>query len=348
MRSLLARGGCALFLAAIATTPAAAQDVTVCFVGTVQTHDANLADVVFGAEVFGQYTFNAQTLESNGSNLVGAYRYRVAPYGIRVKVGDHLFESHPSAPEFSVEVLNDFDDGSKVFDGLLIRSFVNVGNHGLHPGQISLQVEDEATAKLDSTRLPVASMISGDWPVYRTLVLTSNVGGVLLTADISGFSAGPDCGVPSAPVAVGPKGDKGDPGEPGLPGVAGEKGDKGDQGDPGPKGDPGDKGDRGEQGLKGDQGDPGAKGDPGERGEQGLKGDKGDPGDKGNKGDRGEGLLPGSMLILPEGTPGPEGYQFLDTFDFSFSDRSRGRRQMLRVDVWQRLPEAVPAPVPQP
>jgi hypothetical protein len=53
------------------------------------------------------------------------------------------------------------------------------------------------------------------------------------------------------------------------------------------------------------------------------------------------------MLILPEGVPAPAGYQFLDTFDFSFSDRSRGRRQMLRVDVWQRMADVVPAPPQQ-
>ena len=50
-------------------------------------------------------------------------------------------------------------------------------------------------------------------------------------------------------------------------------------------------------------------------------------------------MFTGSMLILPEGMPGPPGYVLVDTFDFSFSDRSRGRRQMLRVDVWQRQAE---------
>jgi hypothetical protein len=306
----------------------------------VQTSHASLG-VDAGTNVFGQYTFNTQTLESNGSHLVGAYRYRVAPYGMKVSVGDHLFESHPGAPEFSVEVLDNF--GDPFMDAVLIRSFVNVGNKGIHPEQISLQLEDPTAATLDSTMLPTDSLISGDWPIYRGLALTSNDGGLLLTAAIASFPAGPDCGVPSTPAAAqGPKGDKGEPGVPGLNGEKGDRGDPGPMGDPGPKGDAGDKGDRGEPGLTGD------KGDSGDRGEQGFKGDKGDkgaPGDRGDKGDKGEGLVGGAMLILPEGSPAPAGYYFLDTFDFSFTDRSRGRRQMLRVDIWQRMPDVVVQPL---
>ncbi len=124
-----------------------------------------------------------------------------------------------------------------------------------------------------------------------------------------------------------------------LPTIAGPQGPQGLQGEPGPTGPQGPKGDTGAigpQGPKGDtgpQGAPGPQGPVGATGSQGIQGPMGPPGPTGPQG---EGLMSGSLLLLPAGSPAPPGYTFVGTFDLQPSESNRGRGVQLRVDLYRR------------
>jgi hypothetical protein len=328
MKSWFVRGGSALLLMAVATTSAAAQDTTVCFVGTVRsTSGAQFDGITAEVPVRGQYTFDPQTAATVLADNIYDYVHATPGHGMKVRIGRYLFQSDPAAPNFLVRIANDFND----HDYYVAFSARNLASNGMHPESIVMQLEDATHENLSSMALPGTAPRAGAWTQSFGLVLTGHSGGYRIESEVSAFAIGSDCGVEEPSSGI--PGPQGPQGERGPEGPAGAQGVEGAQGIQGEKGDKGDKGDAGERGL------PGVAG---EKGEKGDKGDKGDPGARGEKGDKGEGLVTGSMLILPEGSQGPEGYVLVDTFDFSFSDRSRGRRQMLRVDVWQRV-----APTPQ-
>jgi hypothetical protein len=64
MRSLFTRGGSALFIAAMAATPAAAQSVTVCFSGSVSHAEGDFEGAALGTPVAGQYTYDLRMRSS--------------------------------------------------------------------------------------------------------------------------------------------------------------------------------------------------------------------------------------------------------------------------------------------
>ena len=68
----------------------------------------------------------------------------------------------------------------------------------------------------------------------------------------------------------------------------------------------------------------------------GPPGPPGPQGPSGPTGPQGEGLIPGSLLMLPAGSPAPAGYTFMDTIDLAPSDGPRGRSKLWRVDVYVR------------
>jgi hypothetical protein len=341
MKSWFVRGGSALLLIAVATSSAAAQDVTVCFAGTVKTtYGMPFEGITEGIPVRGQYTYNLQTPDSSPADIVGDFWHSTAPYGVKVRVANYLFQSDPSAPEFLMEMVNDYF-GS---DNYLFHSYKNVSSNGVHPEIISLQLDDYSMGNLVSTDLQPMAPVAAAWSQAFGLSIQGYGYAYDIRTEITSFDLGTDCGITEPTTGTpGPPGPPGAQGPEGPQGPKGDKGDKGDKGEPGDAGLPGDKGEPGDMGPQGPKGDKGDKGDQGDRGEQGVPGDKGDKGDRGEKG---EGLIPGSMLLLPEGAAPPAGYEYMDTFDFAYADRSRGRRQMLRVDVYIRKADAV-ALVPQ-
>jgi hypothetical protein len=153
-------------------------------------------------------------------------------------------------------------------------------------------------------------------------------------------------GVPGAPGATGPAGPTGPQGPIGDPGLPGAPGATGDAGPIGPAGPAGPAGDTGATGPAGPQGNPGAIGPTGATGQAGPIGPTGARGATGATGAQGDGLMPGSLLILPAGSPRPpaSSYRFLGTFRLQDSDarndrnepNDRGRNDHLRVDVYQR------------
>ena len=369
MKSWFVRGGSALLLIAVATTSAAAQDTTVCFVGTVRsTSGAQFDGITSEMPVRGQYTFDPQTPATVLAENIYDYVHATPGHGMKLRIGPYLFQSDPSGPDFRLRIANDVND----HDYYVALSRKNIASNGMHPESIEMQLEDPTHENLSSLTLPATAPRVLAWQQQFGLVVTGSNGGYRIESEISAFAIDSDCGVeePSSGIPgpqgePGPQGPQGEPGlqgpqgEPGLHGPQGEAGPagpqgpegrqglQGEQGPAGPQGLEGQQGPQGEKGEKGDKGDKGDQGDAGLRGEQGLKGDKGDkgdPGDRGEKGDKGEGLMTGSMLLLPEGSLAPAGYEYVDTFDFAYADRSRGRRQMLRVDIYVRRTEAAVVP----
>jgi hypothetical protein len=154
-------------------------------------------------------------------------------------------------------------------------------------------------------------------------------------------------GVPGPPGTTGPQGPAGPPGVQGATGPqgpagpAGPTGPRGAQGEtglqglPGPAGPQGATGVQGPQGAIGPQGSAGATGAQGPQGPVGPTGPQGPQGVTGPTGPQGEGLFPGSLLLLPAGSPAPAGYTLVGTFEMASSDFFRWRNS-LKVDVYRR------------
>ena len=136
--------------------------------------------------------------------------------------------------------------------------------------------------------------------------------------------------------ATGPTGPQGPPG---VDGTNGTDGVDGATGPTGPQGPPGIDGTNGTNGVDGAPGPTGPQGLPG------VDGTNGTDGVDGATGPQGEGLVPGSMLILPTGSPAPVGYTPVGTFDLqpvSPGGGGRGGRgggpppPAVRVDIYIR------------
>ncbi len=124
-------------------------------------------------------------------------------------------------------------------------------------------------------------------------------------------------GVNGATGATGPAGATGSQGIQGIPGAPGATGATGDAGPAGPAGPPGATGAAGATGSSGEQGIQGVPGTTGATGATGAQGIPGIPGATGAEGAQGEGLQPGSLLMLPAGSPAPAGYTLIDTFELN-------------------------------
>jgi hypothetical protein len=122
----------------------------------------------------------------------------------------------------------------------------------------------------------------------------------------------------------GPQGLDGPPGPPGAAGPQGPQGPPGAPGQPGPQGPPGVPGQQGPQGVQGPAGPMGPQGPAGPQGAQGLQGPQG------------AGLVPGSLLMLPEGVTPPSGYTLLGSHQMVLRPADGGAAVRLRVLVYQR------------
>lgn len=100
----------------------------------------------------------------------------------------------------------------------------------------------------------------------------------------------------------------------------------------GPPGPPGPQGPQGLQGLQGPQGP---------QGPAGPQGPQGATGPQGPEGPVGEGLVPGSLLLLPEGVTPPAGYSLIGIQQMGLKAPTGGGEFHLRVFVYQRQPATV-------
>lgn len=131
----------------------------------------------------------------------------------------------------------------------------------------------------------------------------------------------------------------------GFQGEPGPQGEPGEQGPVGPPGPAGPAGPAGPQGLKGDKGDPGEPGAPGAEGAQGPEGPEGPAGPRGPEGPQGpqglqgppgtSDLPPGTMIMLPQGTPAPAGWIYVGSSQEVLT-RGAGPAVRLMVDVYRK------------
>lgn len=303
------RSACALAMVTFTATMTRAQDVTVCFSGRVDwTMGTPWDGISQGSDVRGQYTFNLQTPDTNELSSVGDYGHRSAPYGVAVRIGNHLFKTNPDNVDFLMEMVNDHAGT----DNYSFISYNNVASNGIHPQIIQFQLDDPSMTALTSTALTATPPDLGAWMQWFGLDIRGFGDAYMIRVHVTSVEAGVDCNVgePTGGI-VGP---------PGPTGPAGPQGPEGPPGPPGPQGPQGPEGPRGPQGIKGDTGE---KGDPGPMGPQGPVGPKG------------EGLFSGALLFVPAGTPVPAGYTLVYTFTLPSGDDSRGRSAM-RIDVYQK------------
>jgi hypothetical protein len=190
---------CAFGLVLLGAHGAHAQDVTVCFAGTVRSVTGMSFDGVSqGVEIHGQYTFNLQAADINDSTEVGDYWHDSAPYGVMVRIGDVLFQSYAAAPQFVVEVINDYQ-GS---DDYRIASYRNIASYGIHPQYIGMSLTDPTMANLNSAALPSAPLVASTWSQPDGFWIVGYGLAYDIRADISGFDGAPDCGIVQPPTGA--------------------------------------------------------------------------------------------------------------------------------------------------
>ena len=293
--------------------PAAAQDVTFTFSGTVTTAGTEgvFDDVTAGTPFTGSYTFNLSQPDADGDSFPSGatFYYTTAPYGMTVHVGSHTFRTNPEAVDCAIQLLDDYYG----LDYFSVGSNNNSETDGFAVGSIGFRLEDPTLQALNASSLALSSVppVLSQWD-------QTNAGFAIVGPDFRIF------GVLTSMQLAGPVGI---PGPPGPPGPEGPEGPAGPQGPEGPAGLEGPQGPFGPTGPAGPQGADGPQGPAGPAGPQGPQGAKGDTGPAG------QGLFSGALLLLDVGSPAPAGYTFVGTVEVT--DTSRGR-ETRRVDLYRR------------
>jgi hypothetical protein len=236
MRKLAAIAAGAFTIVVAAAVPAAAQDVTFTFSGTITYADRlPFPDITVGTPFTGSYTFNLATPNQGSISSVGDYWHQTQPYGVSLQIGSHVFKSDPAAVEFLVELVNDHYAG---FDNYVFHSYRNLPVDGIDIGMISWQLDDPTQSALTSTALSAVPPVLSQWQQWVGLQIYGAdfyIGGQITSISVAGgcdatcvCSAGP--AGPAGP--EGPMGPAGPMGPMGPMGPAGPKGDKGDPGEP--------------------------------------------------------------------------------------------------------------------
>jgi hypothetical protein len=321
MKLSLARHSCVAAMALCTVAPAAAQDVTFAFTGTLTTVDRSpFADLAPGAPFAGCYTVNLATPDSNEFDWVADYWHSGAPYGMTVQIGSRQFRTNtetPPSPQFLVELV----DNQYGLDNFLLRSYHNLPTEGFLIEHMAWQLDDPTQQQLSSTELTGIPPIPSQWQQTGGLHIIGQgfswfIGGQIDTVQVG--SCPPPIVVVPGP--QGPPGPEGPQGPQGLPGV---------QGEPGPAGPPGPQGIGGEQGAQGVAGPPGATGPAGPAGPAGAVGATGPTGPPGAAG---EGLFRGALVMVARGTPPPAGYTYVGAVELA---RAAGPGKVV-VDVYRR------------
>jgi hypothetical protein len=81
---------------------------------------------------------------------------------------------------------------------------------------------------------------------------------------------------------------------------------------------------------------PGPTGPQGNVGPRGLQGVQGETGPRGETGPQGEGLLPGSLLVLPSGSPAPPSAKYTLVGTFFLASEDAKKKGGLLVDLYRR------------
>jgi Collagen triple helix repeat (20 copies) len=280
--------------------PAAAQDVTFRFTGIItgRPTDLSFPDIVEGTEFTGAYTFNLNAVDVHDWPWIADYLHDSGPYGMAVDIGPYRFATNPSAVDVWIEIIDGYPFDGR--DNYLIRSYNNLGTTGYPLEDMFIQLDDPTGLANSGTALSDLPPDLAEWTQpYGFFV--SLLGGQAIVGRITNFEVFTDGHYLDA---LPPPPPNGPPGPPGPPGPQGEMGPAGPQGEPGPAG---------------------------------PQGPQGDVGPQGPQGERGEGLMSGSLLMLPAGSPPPSSNSYLFMGGFILSpDGSRARSGPIAVDIYIR------------
>ena len=120
--------------------------------------------IQIGDVITGTYTYDTDTPDSNPSIYIGMYEHHTSPYGIKLTIGDFVFQSDPGNIDFLVSVGN--AGGPYERDNYLIRSYNNLGLYDDVPipiNHIMWQLDDESASAVSSDALPVTPPMLDDW-----------------------------------------------------------------------------------------------------------------------------------------------------------------------------------------
>jgi len=290
-------------------SPAAAQDVTVSFRGTLTYVDSSpFADLAPGTPFTGSYTFSLTTPDSNSMEQVGDYFHTTSPYGVTVTMGTHTFRTDPANVNFLLELVNDYYS----LDNFVFHSYSNVATDGVPIEMISWQLDDPTSTLLASTALTADAPDITRWqqPVAFEIDGQNGWSRFMLRGTVSDAQLGT--------------------------GLLSNAGTPGPQGPEGPAGPAGPMGPAGPQGVEGPAGPVGPQGAVGPAGPAGSQGPQGPVGPVGPTGPQGEGLFFGSLLMLESGSAQPAGYVYVGTFDLAPSGDARGRGALMRIDLYRK------------
>jgi hypothetical protein len=93
----------------VSATPAASQEVTFSFSGTItEAYNSPFSDITPGTPFTGWYTFDRSAADENPMAQVGDYWHRTSATGVIVKIGSHVFRTTPSNPNFLIEVIDNY------------------------------------------------------------------------------------------------------------------------------------------------------------------------------------------------------------------------------------------------
>jgi hypothetical protein len=281
--------------------------------------------VLPGTEIRGEYTFNMATPDGNDDASVGDYWHYTAPYGMKLRVGNHLFQADPYNTQFLVEVVNDYFTGE---DSFVLNSYNNRASSGLHPQYMAFTLQDFSMTAVNSTALFSTPPDLTRWNNGNSIEIQGFNQSFQIQGRATSITIAPDCGVnvPQSGGTVGPPGPPGPAGPQGPQGAEGPAGPQGPQGDPGAAGAPGAPGPQGPQGLLGPQGPQGPMGPQGPAGPRGEKGEKGDSGSGPSN----------ALVFLPYGSPRPNGYVYMGTYVFVNTNGGKHNPPLMKVDVYRK------------
>ncbi len=142
--------------------------------------------IIPGDIITGSYTYDSTTHDSNPSPYIGMYEHYTSPYGIKLSIGEFVFQSDPDNVDFLVSVGN--AGGTYDRDNYLIRSHNNLPSYdNILINDIMWQLDDKSGTAVSSDALPVTAPVLEDWPdsftglritagdIKDSLRITSNV-----------------------------------------------------------------------------------------------------------------------------------------------------------------------------
>jgi len=165
-------------LVSLSYTPIHAADVTVGFIATIDYVEDGVCicldhDALMGLEIYGYYTYDNATLDSDPAVGDGRYIHSTSPYGIRVYVGDDVFATNTANVNFRVAV-QDAPAGG-VVDMLTTTSYNNLADPLYFLPNIPTEWIgvwlDGGQDVIASEALPIGPPHLADWPNARVLIL---------------------------------------------------------------------------------------------------------------------------------------------------------------------------------